>query len=73
MTEWGSLALVDEGQGDSGNKMLALPGVQSGDFSSRHWRPEVRVSAVHFSPTGECGYVKSILKWFGKRVCKEYY
>ncbi|KAK7503863.1 hypothetical protein BaRGS_00004986, partial [Batillaria attramentaria] len=52
MTEWGSLALVDEGQGDEKGKKLALPGVREGDLSSRHWRPEVRVAAVQFSPTG---------------------
>ncbi|KAL8945268.1 MAG: hypothetical protein Q9211_000227 [Gyalolechia sp. 1 TL-2023] len=29
-----------------------LPGSRRGDFSSRHVRPEVRVTAVAFSPTG---------------------
>jgi periodic tryptophan protein 2 len=53
MTEWGSLALVDEGQGDDGGKSISLPGVKAGDMSSRHWKPEVRVSCIHFSPTGK--------------------
>ena len=52
MTEWGSLALVDEGEGDVAGKSISLPGVRSGDLSSRHWKPEVRVSCVQFSPTG---------------------
>ena len=52
MTEFGSLSLVDAGQGDQDGKSISLPGVRSGDMSSRHWKPEVRVSGVHFSPTG---------------------
>ncbi|CAL1543305.1 unnamed protein product [Lymnaea stagnalis] len=51
MTEWGSLSLVDTGQGDDG-KAIALPGVKKGDHSSRFWKPEVRVYSLHFSPTG---------------------
>ncbi|KAH9519862.1 U3 snoRNP protein [Bulinus truncatus] len=54
MTEWGSLALVDTGQGD-GDKAIALPGVKKGDHSSRYWKPEVRVFSLHFSPTGNSG------------------
>ncbi|KAK2188503.1 hypothetical protein NP493_130g01036 [Ridgeia piscesae] len=52
MTEWGSLALVDEGDGEDGGRSISLPGVKKGDYSSRHWKPEVRVSSVRFSPTG---------------------
>ena len=48
MTEFGHLALVDD---DSG-KALSLPGVRSGDMATRHFKPEVRVSCVRFSPTG---------------------
>ncbi|WAR00919.1 PWP2-like protein [Mya arenaria] len=48
MTEFGSLALVDTEEG----KDVSLPGVKKGDMSSRHWKPEVRVSCVQFSPTG---------------------
>jgi len=50
MTEWGSLSLVDQGEGDS--KTISLPGVKQGDMSSRHWKPEVRVTSIRFSPTG---------------------
>eukprot|EP00058_Branchiostoma_floridae_P012668 XP_002598156.1 hypothetical protein BRAFLDRAFT_123300 [Branchiostoma floridae] len=53
MTEWGSLALVDEGQEEGeGGTAISLPGVRKGDMASRHWKPEVRVSCVQFSPTG---------------------
>ena len=48
MTEFGSLALVDEESG----KQLSLPGVRSGDMASRHFKPEVLVNCVQFSPTG---------------------
>ncbi|CAG5124103.1 unnamed protein product, partial [Candidula unifasciata] len=51
MTEWGSLALVDSGQGDD-HQAIALPGVKRGDHSSRFWKPEVRVYSLQFSPTG---------------------
>ena len=53
MTEWGSLSLVDEGEGEEGGRSISLPGVKKGDYSSRHWKPEVRVSSVRFSPTGQ--------------------
>uniref|UniRef100_A0A8C8FX99 PWP2 small subunit processome component n=1 Tax=Oncorhynchus tshawytscha TaxID=74940 RepID=A0A8C8FX99_ONCTS len=52
MTEFGSLALVDEGVGDGDGVELSLPGVRKGDMSSRHFKPEIRVSALRFSPTG---------------------
>ncbi|XP_041358721.1 periodic tryptophan protein 2 homolog [Gigantopelta aegis] len=51
MTEWGNLSLVDQGEGDDG-KTISLPGVRKGDMSSRHWKPEVRITTVQFSPTG---------------------
>uniref|UniRef100_A0A0B7A3F6 Small-subunit processome Utp12 domain-containing protein n=1 Tax=Arion vulgaris TaxID=1028688 RepID=A0A0B7A3F6_9EUPU len=51
MTVWGSLSLVDTGEGEEG-KAIALPGVKRGDHSSRFWRPEVRIYALQFSPTG---------------------
>ena len=56
MTEWGSLALVEE---EHAGESISLPGVKSSDMSSRSWRPQVRVTAVRFSPTGE---------WNGKVV-----
>ena len=50
MTEWGNKNLVDEGQGQG--VKLTLPGVKEGNFSARHFKPEVRVTGVQFSPTG---------------------
>ena len=32
---------------------ISLPGVKKGDMSARHWKPEVRVSCIQFSPTGK--------------------
>lgn len=52
MTEFGSLALVDEGAGDEDGVKLSLPGVRKGDMSSRHFKPEIRVTSLRFSPTG---------------------
>lgn len=52
MTEWGSMSLVDTGQGDDGTA-IALPGVKKGDHSSRFWKPEVKIYSLHFSPTGK--------------------
>jgi len=52
MTEWGSMALVDTGQGTENGTEIALPGVKKGDHSSRFWKPEVRVFSLQFSPTG---------------------
>ncbi|XP_061685876.1 PWP2 small subunit processome component [Syngnathoides biaculeatus] len=52
MTEFGSLALVDEGAGDKDGVNISLPGVRRGDMSSRHFKPEIRVSSLRFSPTG---------------------
>ena len=55
MTEFGSLALVDEESG----KRISLPGVRSGDMASRHFKPEVTVSCVQFSPTGRAWVASS--------------
>ncbi|XP_077422157.1 PWP2 small subunit processome component [Vanacampus margaritifer] len=52
MTEFGSLALVDDGAGDKDGVNISLPGVRRGDMSSRHFKPEIRVSSLCFSPTG---------------------
>ena len=54
MTEFGSLSLVEEGHGDQSGVDISLPGVRKGDMSLRHWKPEVRVACVRFSPTGMC-------------------
>lgn len=52
MTEWGSLSLVDGGEADVDGQSVSLPGTRKGDMSSRHWKPEVNVSSIMFSPTG---------------------
>ncbi|XP_078264739.1 PWP2 small subunit processome component [Rhinoraja longicauda] len=51
MTEFGSVALIDEGAGEDG-VALPLPGVKKGDMSRRHFKPEIRVTCLRFSPTG---------------------
>lgn len=54
MTEFGSLALIDMGQDEDENgKNIRLPGVKKGDHSSRHFKPEILVTCVRFSPTGK--------------------
>lgn len=53
MTEFGNLALVEEREpNEGGNVSVPLPGVRSGDMASRNVKPEVRVFALQFSPTG---------------------
>uniref|UniRef100_H3AB34 PWP2 small subunit processome component n=1 Tax=Latimeria chalumnae TaxID=7897 RepID=H3AB34_LATCH len=52
MTQFGSMALIDEDAGEEDGVALALPGVKKGDMSSRHFKPEIRVTCLHFSPTG---------------------
>ncbi|EDV38088.1 uncharacterized protein Dana_GF13779 [Drosophila ananassae] len=54
MTEFGNMALVEEREELEGGKVaLRLPGVRSGDMSSRRFQQEVRVFCVKFSPTGQ--------------------
>ncbi|XP_012926824.1 periodic tryptophan protein 2 homolog isoform X2 [Heterocephalus glaber] len=53
MTEFGNLALIDQDAGEDG-VAIPLPGVRKGDMSSRHFKPEIRVSSLRFSPTGRC-------------------
>ncbi|GCB77078.1 hypothetical protein scyTo_0018424, partial [Scyliorhinus torazame] len=52
MTEFGSLALIDDGAGDENGVVISLPGVKKGDMSSRHFKPEIRVTCLRFAPTG---------------------
>ncbi|ETE61896.1 Periodic tryptophan protein 2-like protein, partial [Ophiophagus hannah] len=52
MTEFGSMALIEEGNGDDDDVIIPLPGVKRGDMSSRHFKPEIRVTCLRFSPTG---------------------
>jgi periodic tryptophan protein 2 len=54
MTQFGSLALIDMGQDeDDTGKNIRLPGVRKGNHSSRHFKPELLVTCVRFSPTGK--------------------
>ncbi|NWS41967.1 PWP2 protein, partial [Probosciger aterrimus] len=52
MTEFGSMALIDGGAGDEDGVAIPLPGVKRGDMSYRHFKPEIRVTCLQFSPTG---------------------
>lgn len=52
MTDFGSMALIDRETDEQVDKAISLPGVKSGDMSSRYFKPEVNVSCVKFSPTG---------------------
>lgn len=61
MTEFGSLALIDMGQDEDENgKNIRLPGVRKGDKSSRHFKPEILVTCVRFSPTGKYHFIHNI-------------
>lgn len=48
MTEWGSLFLVDQGEGDRNGYNISFFGVKKGDMSSRYWKSEVRVVSIQF-------------------------
>uniref|UniRef100_A0A452VNP3 PWP2 small subunit processome component n=1 Tax=Ursus maritimus TaxID=29073 RepID=A0A452VNP3_URSMA len=54
MTEFGNLALIDQDAGVEDGVVIPLPGVKKGDMSSRHFKPEIRVTSLRFSPTGRC-------------------
>ncbi|XP_058920761.1 periodic tryptophan protein 2 homolog isoform X1 [Kogia breviceps] len=54
MTEFGNLALIDQDAAEEGGVTIPLPGVKKGDMSSRHFKPEIRVTSLRFSPTGRC-------------------
>ncbi|XP_012882812.1 PREDICTED: periodic tryptophan protein 2 homolog [Dipodomys ordii] len=54
MTEFGNLALIDQDAGEENGVAIPLPGVKKGDMSSRHFKPEIRVTSLSFSPTGRC-------------------
>ncbi|XP_058379195.1 periodic tryptophan protein 2 homolog isoform X2 [Diceros bicornis minor] len=53
MTEFGNLALIDQDAREEGGVTIPLPGVKKGDMSSRHFKPEIRVTSLRFSPTVE--------------------
>ncbi|XP_036099773.1 periodic tryptophan protein 2 homolog isoform X3 [Molossus molossus] len=54
MTEFGNLALIDQDAGEENGVAIPLPGVRKGDMSSRHFKPEIRVTSLRFCPTGRC-------------------
>ncbi|XP_011374679.1 periodic tryptophan protein 2 homolog [Pteropus vampyrus] len=54
MTEFGNLALIDQDAAEESGVAIPLPGVKKGDMSSRHFKPEIRVTSLRFSPTGRC-------------------
>lgn len=51
VTEFGNKSLINDDDDVTQDK-LSLPGVRMGDKSSRTVRPEVRVTSVSFSPSG---------------------
>ncbi|XP_011298217.1 periodic tryptophan protein 2 homolog [Fopius arisanus] len=54
ITDFGNLALVEEREErEGGHVALRLPGVKSGDMTSRNIKPEIRVYSLQFSPTGQ--------------------
>jgi periodic tryptophan protein 2 len=69
MTEFGSLALIDMGQDEDENgKSIRLPGVKRGDHSSRHFKPEILVTCVRFSPTGKQNKMYDISSLFFSNI-----
>lgn len=53
LTEFGNMALVEEREElEGGAVSIRLPGVQKGDMASRSFKPEMKVFAVRFSPSG---------------------
>lgn len=52
ISEFGNLNLVEQREDPSEEVKMHLPGSKKLDHSSRSFRPEVRVAAVRFSPTG---------------------
>ncbi|PIK47368.1 putative periodic tryptophan protein 2-like isoform X2 [Apostichopus japonicus] len=52
MTDFGSKALIDQETEEERGRAISLPGVKSGEMSSRTFKPEVNVPCVRFSPTG---------------------
>ena len=62
LTEAGPLALLDDNGAASDLEDRidnTIPGARRGDLSKRHFRPEIRVTALSFSPTGNAFCVSS--------------
>ena len=55
MSEFGNLSLVERRGEDEDDIHLRMPGAKRGDMAARAFRPEIRVLAVRFSPTGQSG------------------
>ncbi|XP_011404778.1 PREDICTED: periodic tryptophan protein 2 homolog [Amphimedon queenslandica] len=56
MTEAGPLDMIsddDERDSDDDRRLIPLPGVRKGDYSSRKTHPEIRTKSLQFSPTGK--------------------
>lgn len=53
LSEFGNMALIENRtELEGGDKAIQLPGVLTGDMSSRSLKPEVNVFSVRFSPSG---------------------
>jgi len=66
MTEFGPQAMFDTGLSDEGGTAIKLPGVRTGDYSLRAFKPEIRVSCIRFSPTGS---LLSLIDFESDRSC----
>ena len=54
MSDFGNLALVEERDNlEGGNVKINLPGTQKNDVASRNFKPEVGVTSLQFSPSGQ--------------------
>lgn len=54
MTDFGNLALVEERDKlEGGNVKINLPGTQKNDVASRNFKPEVGITSLQFSPSGQ--------------------
>lgn len=54
LTDFGNLALIEErDQLEGGNVKVKLPGTLKNDIGSRNYRPEVGVTCLKFSPSGQ--------------------
>lgn len=54
MTDFGNLALVEERDKlEGGNVKISLPGTLNNDVASRNYKPEVGVTSLEFSPSGQ--------------------
>lgn len=59
MTPWGSKSAIDDNDDDVHTPDNSLPGVRTGDFSSRKTVPAITCHSVKFCPTGQAWCVSS--------------